>query len=311
MTTATQSPSALPAPSLTMAWDEFMRACQQRINARLYGAIASEDASTSLQSAMIHACAGSGKRIRPLLAYASALAVGGTVQRCDAAATAVELIHCYSLVHDDLPAMDDDDLRRGQPTVHKAFDEATAILVGDALQALAFELLAADGNGVSAERRLNMISSLASAAGAQGMVGGQALDFEAVGAQQSLKQLERMHGLKTGALIRSAVRLGALSQPSTSDAQLLALDSYADRLGLAFQVRDDIIDEISDTATLGKPQGSDSEANKPTYLSLLGLDAARGKADELAQEAIAALRDFDESAEPLRQLAQFIVARLH
>lgn len=288
-----------------------MRACQQRINARLYAAIASEQASTSLQDAMIHACAGSGKRIRPLLAYAGALAVGGSVQRSDAAATAVELIHCYSLVHDDLPAMDDDDLRRGQPTVHKAFDEATAILVGDALQALAFELLAADGNGVSAERRVHMISCLASAAGAHGMVGGQALDFEAVGLQQNLQQLERMHGLKTGALIRAAVRLGALSQPTASDTQLLALDRYADKLGLAFQVRDDIIDEISDTATLGKPQGSDSGANKPTYLSLLGLDAARAKADELAQQATAALRDFDESADPLRQLAHFIVARLH
>ncbi len=311
MSSAAKAPGALPAPSLEMTWDEFMRACQQRINARLFAAIATEEASKSLQDAMVHACAGSGKRIRPLLAYAGALAVGGSVQQCDAAATAVELIHCYSLVHDDLPAMDDDDLRRGQPTVHKAFDEATAILVGDALQALAFELIAADGNDVSAERRLNMVSSLAAAAGAHGMVGGQALDFEAVGAQQSLEQLERMHGLKTGALIRAAVRLGALSHAMTSEAQLLALDSYADKLGLAFQVRDDIIDEISDTATLGKPQGSDSQANKPTYLSLLGLDAARAKADELAAEAVAALQDFDESAEPLRQLAQFIVARLH
>ena len=311
MSKAEQAASALPAPSLEMTWDEFSRACQQRINAQLFTAIATEEKSTTLQDAMIHACAGSGKRIRPLLAYASALAVGVSVPRCDAAATAVELIHCYSLVHDDLPAMDDDDLRRGQPTVHKAFDEATAILVGDGLQALAFELLAADGNGVSAQQRLNMVSCLAAAAGAQGMVGGQALDFEAVGALQSVEQLERMHGLKTGALIRAAVRLGALSQTAATEAQLLALDCYADKLGLAFQVRDDIIDEISDTATLGKPQGSDSEANKPTYLSLLGLDAARAKADELAAEAIAALQDFDESAEPLRQLAQFIVARLH
>ncbi|MDF1766406.1 MAG: polyprenyl synthetase family protein [Gammaproteobacteria bacterium] len=291
-----------------------MRACQQRVNARLWAAVAPPSAGYSdgtLSEAMTYACAGSGKRIRPLLAYASALAVGGSIERADAAATAVELIHCYSLVHDDLPAMDDDDLRRGKPTVHKAFDEATAILVGDALQALAFELVAASGNGVGPEQRLGMVSCLASAAGAQGMVGGQALDFAAVGEQQSVEQLQQMHNLKTGALIRAAVSLGALSHAATSPAQLAALDDYAAKLGLAFQVRDDILDEISDTATLGKPQGSDSSANKPTYLSLLGLDAARAKAEELAAEAVEALNDFDDRATPLRQLAQYIVARLH
>jgi geranylgeranyl pyrophosphate synthase len=283
-----------------MGQDEFMRACQQRVNARLWAAVAPPSAGYS-----------DGTRIRPLLAYASALAVGGSIERADAAATAVELIHCYSLVHDDLPAMDDDDLRRGKPTVHKAFDEATAILVGDALQALAFELVAASGNGVGPEQRLGMVSCLASAAGAQGMVGGQALDFAAVGEQQSVEQLQQMHNLKTGALIRAAVSLGALSHAATSPAQLAALDDYAAKLGLAFQVRDDILDEISDTATLGKPQGSDSSANKPTYLSLLGLDAARAKAEELAAEAVEALNDFDDRATPLRQLAQYIVARLH
>lgn len=291
-----------------------MRACQQRVNARLWAAVGSPSAGYSdgtLSEAMTYACAGSGKRIRPLLTYASALAVGGSIERADAAATAVELIHCYSLVHDDLPAMDDDDLRRGKPTVHKAFDEATAILVGDALQALAFELVAASGNGVGPEQRLGMVSCLASAAGAQGMVGGQALDFAAVGEQQSVEQLQQMHNLKTGALIRAAVSLGALSHAATSPAQLAALDDYAAKLGLAFQVRDDILDEISDTATLGKPQGSDSSANKPTYLSLLGLDAARAKAEELAAEAVEALNDFDDRATPLRQLAQYIVARLH
>ena len=287
-----------------------MQASRQRVNARLWAAIASDEGSAKLQEAMIHACADGGKRIRPLLAYASALAVGGSVEQADAAATAVELIHCYSLVHDDLPAMDDD-LRRGKPTVHKAFDEATAILVGDALQALAFELLCADGVGVSSEQRIDMIACLASAAGARGMVGGQALDFQAVGEAQTLEQLEKMHSLKTGALIRAAVRLGALSHDQCSAEALASLDDYAAKLGLAFQVRDDILDEISDTATLGKPQGSDSEANKPTYLSLLGLDAARTKAEELAGEAIKALENFDEKAEPLRRLADYIVERLN
>lgn len=288
-----------------------MQASRQRVNARLWAAIANEDGSVKLQEAMIHACADGGKRIRPLLTYASALAVGGTVEQADAAATAVELIHCYSLVHDDLPAMDDDDLRRGKPTVHKAFDEATAILVGDALQALAFELLCASGSGVSGEQRLEMISCLATAAGARGMVGGQALDFEAVGETQTLAQLEKMHSLKTGALIRAAVRLGGLSHEQCSAEALVSLDAYAAKLGLAFQVRDDILDEISDTATLGKPQGSDSEANKPTYLSLLGLEAARAKAEALAREATEALENFDEKAEPLRRLADYIVERLN
>lgn len=308
---STSAAGVLPLPTLAMSADEFTQACKQRINARLWAAIATDDVSSKLQDGMIHACADGGKRIRPLLAYASALAVGGSVAHADAAATAVELIHCYSLVHDDLPAMDDDDLRRGKPTVHKAFDEATAILVGDALQALAFELLGASGSGVSSDQRLEMLLCLSSAAGARGMVGGQALDFEAVGNLQTLEQLERMHSLKTGALIRAAVRLGGLSHAQTSAEQLAQLDRYAAKLGLAFQVRDDILDEISDTATLGKPQGSDSGANKPTYLSLLGLDAARAKAEELAAEATAALDGFGENAEPLRQLAGFIVARLH
>jgi geranylgeranyl pyrophosphate synthase len=293
-----------------MSQEGFMQASRQRVNARLWAAIANEDGSAKLQDAMIHACADGGKRIRPLLAYASALAVGGTVEKADAAATAVELIHCYSLVHDDLPAMDDDDLRRGKPTVHKAFDEATAILVGDALQALAFELLCGS-NGVGSEQRLEMITCLATAAGARGMVGGQALDFEAVGEAQTLEQLEKMHSLKTGALIRAAVRLGGLSHEQCSAEALASLDEYAAKLGLAFQVRDDILDEISDTATLGKPQGSDSEANKPTYLSLLGLDAARAKAEDLAREATEALENFDEKAEPLRRLADYIVERLN
>jgi geranylgeranyl pyrophosphate synthase len=301
----------MPLPSLTMSQEGFMQASRQRVNARLWAAIASDEGSVKLQDAMIHACADGGKRIRPLLTYASALAVGGSVEQADAAATAVELIHCYSLVHDDLPAMDDDDLRRGKPTVHKAFDEATAILVGDALQALAFELLCADGAGVSSEQRIDMIACLASAAGARGMVGGQALDFEAVGEAQTLEQLEKMHSLKTGALIRAAIRLGALSHDLCSAEALASLDVYAAKLGLAFQVRDDILDEISDTATLGKPQGSDSGANKPTYLSLLGLEVARTKAEELAGEAIKALEHFDEKAEPLRRLADYIVERLN
>ena len=253
---------------------------------------------------------GGGKRIRPVLVYASAQAVGGTLQAADAAAAAVELIHAYSLVHDDLPAMDDDDLRRGKPTVHKAFDEATAILVGDALQSLAMQLLSARSNAIKPETQLHMIELLSQAAGACGMVGGQSLDFEAMGTQINIKQLEMMHNLKTGALIKCSVLLGGMSVEGVTDSQLQALQLYASKLGLAFQVQDDILDETSDTATLGKPQGSDRDQNKPTYVSLLGLDAAREKAAELANEAIESLSEFPDKANQLRELASYVVKRL-
>jgi geranylgeranyl pyrophosphate synthase len=264
---------------------------------------------------MRYACLGGGKRIRPILAYGSALAVGGELAAADNAAAAIELIHSYSLVHDDLPAMDDDDLRRGKPTLHKAFDEATAILVGDALQSLAFQILSAapvtQKNALGANNRLAMVQLLSKTAGATGMVGGQSLDFEAVGLTLNIQQLEQMHSLKTGALIRCAVLLGGLSCESTSDSQMTALEAYADNIGLAFQVQDDILDVVGDTSQLGKPQGSDSDKNKPTYVSALGLDEAKALANSLADKAKAALQEFPASADPLRELAAFVVSRLH
>ncbi|MEX0964085.1 MAG: polyprenyl synthetase family protein [Pseudohongiellaceae bacterium] len=290
---------------------DFRQQCQQRVERRLGEKLDANIASHSLREAMKYACLGGGKRIRPLLTYGSALAVGGDLQAADNAAAAVELVHCYSLVHDDLPAMDDDDLRRGQATVHKAFDEATAILVGDALQSLAFQLLSEECAAEGAAIRLAMVQLLSKAAGATGMVGGQSLDFEAVGEQLSIEQLEQMHKLKTGALIRCAVLLGGMSCATATAEQINALAGYADNIGLAFQVQDDILDVIGDTSQLGKPQGSDSDKNKPTYVSLLGIDAAKDLAASLSDKAVAALKGFPASADPLRELASYVVRRLH
>lgn len=295
----------------TLQLNEFQQQCQQRVDQRLAVALDAAIASTVLLDAMRYACLGGGKRIRPILTYGSALAVGGDLAAADNSAAAIELIHSYSLVHDDLPAMDNDDLRRGKPTVHKAFDEATAILVGDALQSLAFQILSTDHAALGAGNRLAMVQLLSKAAGATGMVGGQSLDFEAVGVKLDIQQLEQMHSLKTGALIRCAVLLGGMSCESTSDAQMSALTVYADNIGLAFQVQDDILDVVGDTSQLGKPQGSDSDKNKPTYVSLLGLQEAKALANSLSDKAIAALQGFPTSADPLRELAAFVVSRLH
>lgn len=291
--------------------DAFLLQCQQRVDRRLSAGLDADISSPTLKEAMRYACLGGGKRIRPVLTYGSVLAVGGHMETADNAAAAVELIHSYSLVHDDLPAMDDDDLRRGRPTVHKAFDEATAILVGDALQSLAFELLSADAGALDAGKRLSMVNVLSQAAGATGMVGGQSLDFEAVGERLTLEQLEQMHKLKTGALIRCAVLLGGMSCETASVGQMQALASYADSIGLAFQVQDDILDVTGDTSQLGKPQGSDSDKNKPTYVSLLGLEQATALAASLSDRAIAALQGFPASADRLRELASYVVSRLH
>ena len=291
--------------------DQFLLDCQHRVNRILSEQVSGLAPSARLQQAMTYATLGGGKRVRPVLVYGSALAVGGGLDAADAAAGAVELIHSYSLVHDDLPAMDNDDLRRGQPTVHKAFDEATAILVGDGLQSLAFKLLSNATAGLDAIAQLKMVNILSDAAGGIGMVGGQTLDFEAVGKSLTLAELETMHKLKTGALIRASVLLGGLSHPATTAAQLQALENYAGCIGLAFQVRDDILDETSDTQTLGKPQGSDRASNKPTYVTLLGVEGARDKAAALSQEAIAALSEFPACADHLRALAAYIVSRLH
>ena len=263
-----------------------------------------------LYEAMRYSVMNGGKRVRPLLAYAACEALGGQAEQASGAACAVELIHAYSLVHDDLPAMDDDDLRRGQPTTHKKFDEACAILAGDGLQSLAFSaLLDPRLNDCSSEIRLQMVTALAHAAGPAGMVGGQAIDLGSVGLKLDQAALEQMHRHKTGALIEVSVKLGALASGRAQSDQLQALQTYAQAIGLAFQVQDDILDVESDTATLGKRQGADIARDKPTYPALLGLDSAKAYALELRDQALQALRPFDAAAEPLRELARYIVER--
>ncbi len=285
--------------------------CQSRVDAALDSLFGQEQQQLArLYQAMRYSLFNGGKRVRPLLVYAACEALGGDPDRADGAACAVELIHAYSLVHDDLPAMDDDDLRRGQPTTHKAFDEACAILAGDGLQSLAFEVLAdARRNPQNTQLRLTMISTLARAAGPAGMVGGQAIDLGSVGRQLDQNALEIMHRHKTGALIEASVQLGALASERADELALKSLHSYARAIGLAFQVQDDILDVESDTATLGKTQGKDQAHDKPTYPALLGLDAAKAYALELRDQALHALRPFDSAAEPLRELARYIVER--
>jgi geranylgeranyl diphosphate synthase type II len=250
---------------------------------------------------------GGGKRVRPLLVYAACEALGGDPARADQAACAVELIHAYSLVHDDLPAMDDDDLRRGRPTTHKAYDEACAILAGDGLQTLAFETLLAAPQDAAV--RLEMVAVLARASGPAGMVGGQAIDLESVGRRIDQPALETMHLHKTGALIAASVQLGALASEAASPADQAALARYAQAIGLAFQVWDDVLDIESDTQTLGKRQGADLARDKPTYPALLGLESAKAYALELRDTALAAVDHLGERAAPLRALARYIVER--
>lgn len=288
---------------------DYLEACQQRINAHLDQHLQTSDPRLAkLFSALRYSVTHGGKRIRPMLAYACCEALGGKAEQADAAAAAVEAIHAYSLIHDDLPAMDDDDLRRGRPTCHIAYDEATAILAGDALQALAFQWLA-QAQSLKPDTRLHMIELLACAAGPTGMVGGQAIDLGAVGEKLDLATLEHMHQHKTGALIRASVQLGALASEQVGESQLQALARYAHCIGLAFQVQDDIIDIESDTSILGKQQGADAARDKPTYPALLGLDDARALADSLRNQAIEALQPFGDKALRLRQLADFIVQR--
>ena len=268
-----------------------------------------------LHAAMRHGVLNGGKRMRPLLVYATGAALGAADADLDAAAVAVELVHCYSLVHDDLPAMDDDALRRGQPTVHVAFDEATAILAGDALQALAFDVLARAP--LPPEQRVAMLAELARAAGVAGMCGGQALDIDATGtwgtanagdANFHLADLERLHALKTGALLRCAVRLGALAG-GASPAQRQALDAYADALGLAFQIKDDLLDIEGDAATLGKTAGKDAAQDKATFPALLGVDASRVRLAALAATMHDALAALDTDTGALAALARQVVER--
>ena len=263
-----------------------------------------------LHEAMRYAVLDGGKRIRPVLVYAAGQAAGAETATLDGPACSVELIHAYSLVHDDLPAMDNDDLRRGKPTCHKAFDEATALLAGDALQPLAFHILASDpAMNPDPAIRLCMIDTLATASGSLGMAGGQAIDLASVGQTLTLQELEKMHRLKTGALIRASVMLGALSAEQTEEGTLDHLDRYADCVGLAFQVRDDILDVEADTETLGKTQGKDQAQDKPTYPSILGMQGAKQQAIALHKEALDHLQPLGAKAEPLRWISEYIVER--
>ncbi|KGY13871.1 geranyl transferase [Vibrio tubiashii] len=251
-----------------------------------------------------------GKRARPFLVYITGQMLGRDLNDLDTPAAAVECIHAYSLIHDDLPAMDDDALRRGQPTCHIKFDEATAILTGDALQTLAFTILAEGSLNPNAEcNRIKMVKVLADASGANGMCMGQALDLAAENKNISLQELEEIHRHKTGALMKSAIRLGALAAGEKGLEVLPQLDRYADAVGLAFQVQDDILDIISDTETLGKPQGSDQELNKSTYPALLGLDGAINKAHTLLNEALQALEAIPYNTELLEEFARYVIER--
>ncbi len=292
---------------------DYQHFCQQHVDGALEQLLKAPTVELErLYTAMHYSVMNGGKRVRPLLVFASCQALGGKVEQAYGAACAVELIHAYSLVHDDLPAMDDDDLRRGKPTTHKAFDEAYAILAGDALQSLAFDALGDEQlSPISCQQRLAMLQVLAKASGAAGMVGGQAIDLSSVGQNISQDTLELMHRHKTGALIEASVRLGAIASNAATPQALAALEQYAQAIGLAFQVQDDILDVTSDTQTLGKQQGSDIEHDKPTYPALLGLKEAQDYACDLRDQAQAALSGFDERAQHLRQLADYIVSRSH
>jgi geranylgeranyl pyrophosphate synthase len=265
-----------------------------------------------LHEAMRYSVFNGGKRVRPILSYATGHTVGIDALHCDAPAVAIELIHAYSLVHDDLPAMDDDDLRRGKPTCHKAFDEATAILAGDALQALAFDVLARELDAdIPAEQRLQIIAALGVASGSRGMCGGQAIDLYGVGKKFNIAELENMHIHKTGAPIRASIKMAALCKPGIDTNSLKKLDHYAKCIGLAFQIQDDILDVEGETATLGKTPGADEAKNKPTYPALVGLEQARLMAKELYEDAIESLAPFGASADALRWIANYIVNRSH
>jgi geranylgeranyl pyrophosphate synthase len=259
---------------------------------------------------MRYSALGGGKRVRPTLAYAAARAVGVDQGMVDTAAAALEMIHVYSLIHDDLPAMDDDDLRRGRPSCHKAFDEATAILAGDALQTLAFHVLATDTEFAGdAAMRVAMIANLARASGSLGMAGGQALDLESEGKELDLPMLENIHIHKTGALIRASVNMGALACPGLAIERAEALDHYAKCIGLAFQIQDDLLDVVGDTDVIGKQSGADAAHEKATYPSLMGIGPAHEAAADLAEDALKSLELFDDGADPLRWIARYIVSR--
>lgn len=265
-----------------------------------------------LHEAMRYSAMAKGKRVRPALVYATAETLNIPLDLVDGPAVAIELIHAYSLIHDDLPAMDDDDLRRGRPTCHKQFDEATAILAGDAIQALSFYILSHDKTMTQdATKRLKMIETLALFSGSRGMAGGQAFDLASVGKTLNIAELENMHIHKTGALIRTCIHMAAYSCNTISDDTFKALDKYAKAIGLSFQVQDDILDVIGDTETLGKPQGSDSAQNKPTFPSIIGLKESQEKALDLHQHALQSLNSFGDEADILRDISHWFVEREH
>lgn len=288
-----------------------LEAYQKRVNAALDKYLPTEDPPEhNLAEAIRYSVIGGGKRIRPAMVYAAGEAMGVSTDLLDIPACAVEMIHAYSLVHDDLPAMDDDDLRRGRPTCHKAFDEATAMLAGDALQALAYEILAKDDHvELTPEHRIEMLSLLTEASGAHGMAGGQAVDLASVGKHLTLAQLEQMHRLKTGALIRASVLLGGMCKQDVSKEEIDMLSEYALCIGLSFQIQDDILDVVSDTETLGKPQGSDEEQEKPTFPAIIGLEESRQRALEQHHLALKILEPLDKKGDSLRQLSAYIVER--
>ncbi len=298
---------------MSNALKEYLSFCQNRIEQALDDRLpAGQLLPQKLHQAMRYSVLDGGKRMRPVLTYCTGKALGIAPEALDGAACAVEFIHVYSLIHDDLPAMDNDDLRRGKATCHVAFDEATAILAGDALQALAFEILAHDPSiTATAQDRLKMIIALAKASGSQGMVGGQAIDLQSVGMSLNLPELENMHIHKTGALIRASVKLATLAKADIDPTVATKLDHYAKCIGLSFQVKDDILDEEGDTATLGKTQGKDQDNDKPTYPALLGLAGAKQKAQELHEKALDSLCIFGKEADLLRDLSLYIIQRTH
>ncbi|HET8807161.1 MAG TPA: farnesyl diphosphate synthase [Methylophaga sp.] len=293
--------------TIAFSLNDWMSVHQQRVGNALTSRLQINSDAQTLVKAMQYATLDGGKRLRALLVYAAGEALYSNPDGLDAAACAVEMIHAYSLIHDDMPMMDDDDLRRGRPSCHKAFDEATALLAGDALQTHAF--LSLSDNTLPAEQQIAMVKTLAKASGVGGMAGGQAIDLQSVGKTLNLSALENMHQLKTGALIRASVQLGALASAQTTERDLQALDQYAKAIGLAFQVQDDVLDVIADTQTLGKQQGADMARDKPTYPALLGLESAQQKAHDLVDQALSALQQLTGPTQALSGLASFVIQR--
>lgn len=295
-----------------MTFEQWMRATLDRVETALEHFLPGTDvAPARLHEAMRYAVLGGGKRVRPLLVHAAGELTGASAPAVEAASAALEMIHVYSLVHDDMPAMDDDALRRGKPTVHIQYDEATALLVGDALQSQAFVALTAAGNGLNDTQQAALVRELAVASGSLGMAGGQAIDLESVGRKLSRPELETMHRKKTGALLRASVRMGALAGATPDAEALAALDQYAAAVGLAFQVVDDILDVTADSATLGKTAGKDAQHDKPTYVSIIGLDASRELAAQLGRDAHGAIQPFGPRGQRLAELADLVVNRVN